>query len=135
MFLNGKSQYYPLKNIVGASFCYCHDYAILWFGMYTQFSSLFISIYRYICLFSGKTLIHLNISPKVRNTFDFGILFQKLIRPSVRKNLWNSRLKAEKLKNIWITRSIYSNSENSEQFLKQNTFLTYSGRFLRSNTF
>ena len=66
MFLNGKSQYYPLKNIVGASFCHAHAYAILWFGMYTQFSSLFISTYRYICLFSGKTLINLNISAKVK---------------------------------------------------------------------
>ena len=27
-------------------------------------------------------------------------------------------------------RTIYSNSESSEQFLKQNTFLTYSWRFL-----
>ena len=29
--------------------------------------------------------------------------------------------------------SIYSNSEWSEKFLKQNAFLTYSWRFLRSN--
>ena len=33
-----------------------------------------------------------------------------------------------------ITRTIYSNSERSEQFLKQNAPLTYSWRFLRSNT-
>ena len=33
-----------------------------------------------------------------------------------------------------LNRTIYLNSERSEQFLKQNTFLTYSWRFLRSNT-
>ena len=34
-----------------------------------------------------------------------------------------------------ITRTIYSNSERSEQFLKQNAFLTCSWRFLRSSIF
>ena len=33
-----------------------------------------------------------------------------------------------------ITRTIYSNSKRSEQFLKQNVFLTCSWSFLRSNT-
>ena len=33
-----------------------------------------------------------------------------------------------------ITRTIYSNSESSVQFLKQNAFLTCSWRFLRDNT-
>ena len=33
-----------------------------------------------------------------------------------------------------ITRTICSKSERSEQYLKQNAFLTYFGRFLRSNT-
>ena len=32
-----------------------------------------------------------------------------------------------------IARTNYSNSESSEQFLKQNAFLTYSWRFFRSN--
>ena len=31
--------------------------------------------------------------------------------------------------------TIYSNSERSEEFLKRNAFLTYSGRFLRSDRF
>ena len=65
IFLNVKAQYYPVKDIVGSSFCYFHDYTILWFGMYTQFSSLFIAFYRYICIFFGKNLVQLNISPKV----------------------------------------------------------------------
>ena len=34
----------------------------------------------------------------------------------------NSRLKAENLQNFEITRTIYSNSERSDQFLKQNAF-------------
>ena len=33
-----------------------------------------------------------------------------------------------------MTRTTHSNSERSDQFLKQNAFLTYSWRFLRSNT-
>ena len=33
-----------------------------------------------------------------------------------------------------ITRTIYSNSESSELFLKQNAFLTFYWSFLRSNT-
>ena len=32
-----------------------------------------------------------------------------------------------------ITKTIYSNSERSDQFLKQNVFLTCSWRFLRSD--
>ena len=37
-------------------------------------------------------------------------------------------------KNLFeITQTSYSNSERSEQFMKQNAFLTYSWRFLRSN--
>ena len=36
-------------------------------------------------------------------------------------------------KTFEITRTVYSNSERSEQFLKQNAFLTCSWRFLRSN--
>ena len=67
----------------------------------------------------------------------FGILFPKLFWPSGRKN---NVLVTEK--NFWpsickifeITRKIYSNSERSEQFLKQNDFLTYFWRFFRSNT-
>ena len=38
------------------------------------------------------------------------------------------------LKTFEITKTIYPNSERSEQFLKQNAFLTYSWRFIRSNT-
>ena len=65
IFLNGKSHYYPLKDIVGSEFCYIRLYVILWFNMYAQFSSLFITFYRYICIFFGKQLVQLKISPKV----------------------------------------------------------------------
>ena len=51
-----------------------------------------------------------------------GILLPKLFWPTVRKNcssdrekLWNSRLKTKNMKNFEITRTIYSNSESSEQ--------------------
>ena len=53
-----------------------------------------------------------------------GILLPKLFWPTVRKNcssdrenFWNSRLKARIPKIFEITRTIYSNSERSEQFL------------------
>ena len=67
IFLNGKAHYYPLKDIVGPSFCYFHVYTGLWFGMYGQFSSLFITFYRYICIFFGRKLVQLKISPKVKS--------------------------------------------------------------------
>ena len=35
-----------------------------------------------------------------------------------RENFWNSRLQAENLPNSEITRTIYSNSERSDQFFK-----------------
>ena len=65
IFVNGKAHYYPLKDIVGSEFCYIRLYVILWFNMYAQFSSLFITFYRYICIFFGKQLVQLKISPKV----------------------------------------------------------------------
>ena len=66
IFLNGKARYYPLKNIVGPSLCYFYVYTELWFGMYKQYASLFITFYRYICIFFGKKLVQLNIKPKVK---------------------------------------------------------------------
>ena len=66
IFLNGKSHYYPLKDIVGPSICYFYVHTELWFGMYKQYASLFITFYRYICIFFGKKLLQLNISPKVK---------------------------------------------------------------------
>ena len=47
---------------------------------------------------------------------------------------WNSRLKLRINKNFEITRTIYSNSEKTPQFLKRNTFFTCFCRLLRSNT-
>ena len=41
----------------------------------------------------------------------------------IEKNIWNSRLKAENLQNFEITRTIYSNSERSEQFVVTECFL------------
>ena len=52
----------------------------------------------------------------------FGILFTKLFWPSVRKTFeiggWRPRI----FKNLEITRTIYSNSERSEQFLVTECF-------------
>ena len=66
IFLNGKAHYYPLKDIVGPSLCYFYVHTELCFGMYIQYASLFITFYRYICIFFGKKLVQLNISPKVK---------------------------------------------------------------------
>ena len=63
-------------------------------------------------------------NPQFRN----GILFQELFWPNERKK--NLVIQ----KNIFdITRTTYSHLERSENFLKQNAFLAYSWRFLRSN--
>jgi len=51
----------------------------------------------------------------------------------IEKNFSYSRLKPENLQIFEITRTIYLNSERSEQFLKQNAFLTYSWRFMKTN--
>ena len=66
IFLNGKAHFYPLKDIVGPSLCYFYVHTELWFGMYKQYASLFITFYRYICIFFGTKLFQLNISPKVK---------------------------------------------------------------------
>ena len=50
-----------------------------------------------------------------------GTLFLNLFLPTVRKTC------------LKITRTIFLNSERSEQFLKQNSFLTCYWRFVRSN--
>ena len=70
-----------------------------------------------------------------------GILFPEFFCLTVRnivlgieKIFWNSKLKAENLQTIKITRTIYSNTERPIQFLKQNTFSTCSWRFLWSDT-
>ena len=47
----------------------------------------------------------------------------------IEKNFWNSRLKAENLQNFWDHSTIYSNSERSVQFLKQNYFLSFHADF------
>ena len=66
------------------------------------------------------------------------MFFPKLFRPTVRKNcfLWSRKpLKFEAEDRFFeIIGTIYSNSEKSEQFLKQNSFLTCSWGVLRSNT-
>ena len=68
-----------------------------------------------------------------------GILLPKLFWPTVRKiilvikkNFWNSWPSASNLQTFEITRTIYSNSERSEQFLVTECFFTCSWRFLRS---
>ena len=67
------------------------------------------------------------------------ILFPKFFWPTVRKNcsIDQEKLKAEGREFAKILglsfKTIYSNSERSLQFLKQNVFLTCSLRILRSN--
>ena len=71
-----------------------------------------------------------------------GILLPKLFWPTVRKNCSSDRENIlqfdvegrEFAKKFEITKIIYSRSEQSEQFWKQNAFLTWSWRFLRSKS-
>ena len=86
IFLNGKAHYYPLKDIVGPSFCYFHVYTGLWFGMYGQFSSLFITFYRYICIFFGRKLVQLKISPKVKSETKTLVYTLQVIHQQINNN-------------------------------------------------
>ena len=61
------------------------------------------------------------------------LLWEKIVL-LIEKNFRNSKLKAENLIFFEIITTIYSNSERSAQYLKENTFLTCSWRFLRFNT-
>ena len=61
------------------------------------------------------------------------LLLEKIVLVT-EKNFWNSGLKAKNLQKFEITRTIYSNSEDQDNFWLQNAFLTCSWRFLRSNT-
>ena len=73
-----------------------------------------------------------------------GIFFPKLFWPYCKKKLVYLVIEKKKMKfvvegrefakKIEITRTIHLNSVRSEQFLKQNAFLTCSRRFLRSKT-
>ena len=49
------------------------------------------------------------------------LLWEKIVLV-IEKKIWNSRLKAENCKIFEITRTIYSNSERSEQFLVTECF-------------
>ena len=49
------------------------------------------------------------------------LLWEKIVL-LIKKNFWNSRLKAENLQIFEITRTIYSNSDRSEQFLVTTCF-------------
>ena len=79
-----------------------------------------------------RCLVEIPLKLKINgNSHDkkYGILLPKLFWPTVWKkcssyqeNFWNSRLKAKKLKFFEITRTIYSNSERSEQFMVTECF-------------
>ena len=63
----------------------------------------------------------------------FVVLWKKMLWLRKTFEIWGWRLKS--CKNFAVTRTIYWNKQLSEQFLKQNAFLTCSEWFLRSNTF
>ena len=70
-----------------------------------------------------------NFVSKIVLTFCEKKLFY-LLRKIFEIRDWRLRI----CKKIEITWTIYSNNERSEQFLKKEVYLTYSWRFLRSNT-
>ena len=86
----------------------------------------------------GNVILNISFLLHFREEWINGILFPKLFWPSLRKKCsWdrefffrNSGLKVQNLHIFEITRSIFLNSERSEQLLKQNTFLTCYWRFL-----
>ena len=107
IFLNGKSHYYPLKDIVGPSICYFYVHTELWFGMYKQYASLFITFYRYICIFFGKKLVQLNISPKVKA--ETRIFLYWLFINKYQRNSHSLMEKAHVFENVIFIRTLSNN--------------------------
>ena len=98
-----------------------------------------------IFFFKSKCHLHIRNYWQEQPIFQFSILMAKwyflienysdLLWEKLRKTFeirgWRPRI----YKNFEITWTIHSNSERSEQFVKQNAFLTCTWRFLRSNKF
>ncbi len=64
MSLLGKAYYYPLKDVLGTWFCYADVHIDLWSNMFAHFLTLFVSLFRFICIFHEDQLIIRKISPK-----------------------------------------------------------------------
>ena len=56
---------YPLKNYTGELYCYVYEYSLLYGLVVYQHLSLFINLFRYICIVHGNTLMSHGISMKV----------------------------------------------------------------------
>ena len=79
--------------------------------------------------FFGKNVNQLNFKVLVFCLNFFLTYCEKRSKETFEIRGWRPRI----CKIFEITRTIHSNSERLEQFLKQNAFLTHSWRFLRSN--
>ncbi len=56
---------YPMKDYIGISGCYAIDLIETASIMFFQMNSLYISIFRYVCLAHEATLIKRGITPRV----------------------------------------------------------------------
>ena len=87
-------------------------------------------VYQITCVLITKYTIWQKVVPRTQRVFFFGNLFWPTVRK--KKFYWSRKTfeirgwRPRMSKSFEITRSIYSNSERSVQFLKHNTFLTSS---------
>ena len=73
---------YPLKNYTGELYCYVYEYSILYALVVYQQSSLFINLFRYICVVHGNTLMSHGISMKVsyrRSLHKYGFAHRRFL--------------------------------------------------------
>ena len=66
---------YPLKNYTGELYCYVYEYSLLYGLVVYQHLSLFINLFRYICIVHGNTLMSHGISMKVSTYTQFFVCF------------------------------------------------------------
>ena len=84
-------------------------------------------------VFLGSNLIQLEFKlEKMQEKLE--TVFVSKIVLVIENNFWNSGWRLRICKTFEITVAINLNLERSVQFLRQNAFLTFSWRFLRSNT-
>ena len=99
--------------------------------MVTKPKSLYFQKAKNCCLLSNSLLKNCKDSNGIFYQNCSDLLWKKLLYVVFDKNFWSSRLKAENFQSFEITRTIYWNSERSEQFLVTecilNLFLDFGG--------
>ena len=114
---------YPLKNYTGELYCYVYEYSLLYGLVVYQHLSLFINLFRYICIVHGNTLMSHGISMKV-STYTLSRKKRFVLNFLPQRN--------EKKKKL-LEFSFYINIANFKAFL-QGKRLSTNLLFLKSDT-